>query len=527
MADKHLTELEWKRFAKGKGYKDAALAQAMARLEAAKSPAEQVESLAELEKQSQALRKAHKGDKELAGFLDELDKTLASRLTAAKGAAKAEDAKAARSSKGGNGAAEAAGEEDEGPASLTTGLATMLKLVMKDVPMHAMVLTDGKVYGVMLSKRAIAPARSKLLKEFLELGSAKPPILAECVFEANAITFVVAQEVAGLAKKIKGALLAQTERRWKVRVRGPSGEVDEDLAEGDQAIAEAAAAAEIVPQAPPEAPPAPPEAPPKAPPQAPAEAGVDLARLIAAMNKLSPAIKAAVVAHPARAQEIVKAVAAFQTAVKTSDPTAAKAALLGVNALLTSLQPAAGEGAPGTPPPEVVAALATKAAKLAAAKRPDAPPRTALSDKLAADIAARPLPERLADLPGQVAEMVPAFLMSMTSELAQTSKPLASGAPLEKQDQMLGMADTLNAAMRSLRKWEQLVGQGETAGRRLDELERLKAQGDVEAEVEADGVLATYNAARAAGLEEQARTQRLVQTLRDEYQALQSAEATA
>lgn len=315
MADKHLTELEWKKFAKGKGYKDAPLVQAIARLEAAKAPADQVQALTDIEKQSDTLRKANKGDKELAGYLDELDKTLSSRLVSAKGAAKMAEAKS-------KGKDSEAGEEDEdGPAALTTGLASMLKMVMKEVPMHGMVVTDGKLYGVMLSRRPMAPTRSKLLKDYLQLGAIKPPILAQCIFEKNAVTFVVEQVVGGMAKKIAKALLDQTERRWKVRVRGQDpNDVDEDLEdEGTEA-----SAGEV----------------PVAPPEAPADAS---AALVQAMAKLSPAIKRVVAARPDVKGGLLQSVASFQAQIKAGDLAAARETLMETAGLVKRLDDQLGE----------------------------------------------------------------------------------------------------------------------------------------------------------------------------------------
>jgi hypothetical protein len=192
---------------------------------------------------------------------------------------------------------------------------------------------------------------------------------------------------------------------------------------------------------------------------------------------------------------------------------------------------AAGSASSVEPPPSAevarLAAGAAGAARLANAVRPKAAPRAALSRKLVTDIAAQPLPARVADLPAQVAASVPAFLISMVSEAPQSSQPLQAGATVETQDQMLGVADSLNAVLRSMRKWEQFLARGEDLARRLDQLDRRKAAGDDEAEVEAEVALAAYNTARSAGLREQARAQQLLQGLMREYEALQREAAPA
>lgn len=80
----------------------------------------------------------------------------------------------------------------------------------------------------MLSRRPISPSGRKLLTDYLGHGSPRffPGI---CLFEANAYTFVVKTQAAGLAKKIKAALLKQIELRLKVRVRGEDpNDVDDD-----------------------------------------------------------------------------------------------------------------------------------------------------------------------------------------------------------------------------------------------------------------------------------------------------------
>jgi hypothetical protein len=158
---------------------------------------------------------------------------------------------------------------------------------------------------------------------------------------------------------------------------------------------------------------------------------------------------------------------------------------------------------------------------------PGAPPRKALTDDLLKAVAAKSLPENVEDVPGFVAELVPKFLMTMGSELSQTSQVLQAGAAVPAQDQMLSVADTLNAAMRSMKKWEDFLSQGGAAGKRLDELEKAKQGGDEGAYAESETVLASYNAARGGGLAEQARTLKLVHALLAEYKGLQAVQPKA
>lgn len=320
MADKHLTELEWKRFAKGKDLKDAAFAKALAALEKTGSGADDVAALEEVERQSQALRKGAKGDKAVAGYLDELDDTLGKRLQSARAAAKT------RASKAGGKGGEDAAEDEDSPAALTTGLVPLLRQVQKGTTLHSMILTDGgKATAVMLSRREIATTRSKLLKEYLGISAAKPPIVGQCLFEANMITFVVPAEVAGMAKKIKAALLAQTEMRWKVRVRGLDPNVVDEDDESDVADVAAAAQPETVPPAPPEPP------------------AQDLAPLLAAMGKLRPGIQQVAAARPALKGDLLAQVAAFQAAVQRADAAGAREQLFALAAQVKRIQGELGE----------------------------------------------------------------------------------------------------------------------------------------------------------------------------------------
>ena len=225
MSDKNLTELEWKKFAKGRNLKDAALVKALADLErAAKTgPGAQLAALVDIEKQADSLRKSAKGDKELAGYLDDLDKALDKQRKLSEFEAK----KAAK--------AQSKDEEEEEatPALLTTKMIPLIREVKKGGEFPVLLASTGKEVAVMLSRRAISPARRKLMTTYLDAGAPKffPGI---CIFEANAYTFVLQTQAGGLAKKVKAALLKQVELRLRVRVRGEDPkDVDEELGEAD------------------------------------------------------------------------------------------------------------------------------------------------------------------------------------------------------------------------------------------------------------------------------------------------------
>lgn len=136
-------------------------------------------------------------------------------------------------------AASSADEEEDSPALITSKMIPLLRELRKpDVLMHALVCTAGKDTAVLIMRRPIATGRRKLLAEAVNAKGGAKYIVGECLYENNALTFVVQSPAAGLAKRVRAALLAQTALRVKVRVRGDDGQEDED---GD---AEAEAGAE-------------------------------------------------------------------------------------------------------------------------------------------------------------------------------------------------------------------------------------------------------------------------------------------
>lgn len=218
MSDKNLTELEWKKFSKGRGYKDAPFVKALAALETAKDAQARLAALDAIDKEGDALRKANKADKELAHYLDDADKAALKERKAAEFDAK----KAAASTD----------DEEDSPALLTTKMVPLLRAVPKGEILHSLVALGSKECAVLVSRKPIGPPRRKLLTDYLGVSAGVKFIAGECIWEANAHTFVVQNEAAGLAKKLKAALHKQTEQRFKVRVRGEDGTVDDDGEEG-------------------------------------------------------------------------------------------------------------------------------------------------------------------------------------------------------------------------------------------------------------------------------------------------------
>lgn len=232
MSEKLLDENEWKRFAKGGDYKDAALLKALAALAKA-APAERESALAEVDRQGELLLKAHKGDKKLA----EHWKAVSAALTRERKAAEVA-------------AAEAAGDDEAGPAVLTTKMVPLLRAVPKGEALQALVAYVGDQTAVLVSRKAIGAPQRKLLAGQLGVTGGIKYLGGQCIWEKDLHTFVLESLVAGMAKKLKAALFGQTEIRWKIRVRGlDPNVVEEDLDDGDGAAAVAGAAGAAAAQA--------------------------------------------------------------------------------------------------------------------------------------------------------------------------------------------------------------------------------------------------------------------------------------
>lgn len=232
MVDKVLQETSWKKFNDDRPTDDGSVAKALAAVEKAEKSGGRafLEALEAVEKQIAAFRKTCKtlkADKELAARLDAMEKAVdASRKEANDAAAKAAEKE----------------DEEDSPALLTSKMIPLLREVRKGGAMHAMVALAGKDTATLVSRRAIAPARRKVLAEYLGASGGVKYVTAECIFEKNAHTFVVQSAAAGLAKKLKAALLNQTGMRLKVRVRGEDpNDIDEDLEGDDPEMAELSA----------------------------------------------------------------------------------------------------------------------------------------------------------------------------------------------------------------------------------------------------------------------------------------------
>ena len=215
MAEKSLTETEWKKLTKGRELKDAALLKAMAAFDKAESADAdaRLKALTEIDVQADLLKasKAVRGDKEVLAYLGQIDKAVEKERKVAEAAAQAEQ------------------DADESPVQLSARLVPLMRSVRKGEALNAMVAVLGKEAVVLVSRKSVGMPQRKLLAAQFESDGTPKYAVGQCIFEAKAHTFVLQTQAAGLAKKVKAALQKQTDIRYKVRVRGEDpDDLDDD-----------------------------------------------------------------------------------------------------------------------------------------------------------------------------------------------------------------------------------------------------------------------------------------------------------
>lgn len=229
MAEK-LTASAWTSFAKKKALDDGALVKSLTKFEAIADDKYDalIDALEDVVSQLNKLivslpkKKPPLPDKELRevkdkahGFLEVAERAL----------------KDARSAKV-NAASE---DDDESPALLTTKMVPLLREVKKGgVQLQALVAMAGKATAVLIMRRTISPAMRKLLAGYLDATGGLKYSAGHCELENNVVTFVLQTEAAGMAKRIRQAILDQTGQRLKVRVRGIDGNDEDGEDEGEQ-----------------------------------------------------------------------------------------------------------------------------------------------------------------------------------------------------------------------------------------------------------------------------------------------------
>lgn len=211
MADRFLSEVEWKRFTKANEFKDVVLGKALGALENAKEPEDQIKALDDLDKALGSVKKDAKNNKDVSNWLESVGKSADKQRKESELALK-----------------QKADDEEDDPVLLTSKMIPLLRQVKKGEQMHVLLARGGKQVAVLMSRKSISPARRKLLAEYLDDGTPKFH-KGVCIFEEKSYTFVLETQAGGLAKKVKAALLKQVDLRLKVRVRGEDpNDLDDD-----------------------------------------------------------------------------------------------------------------------------------------------------------------------------------------------------------------------------------------------------------------------------------------------------------
>ncbi len=246
VADKYLTESEWKNFCKKPGYKAELLVKALAGLEKADKagPQAQLKALDELDKQADVLLKAHKADKILAGYLGEMAK-------AGKKLRKEADeaiAKAKSSSKDDD-------DEDDGPPAALLDpkkLLAQLTLCKRDADrtvQFAFVDAKDKQDAALAMSPKVA-GRS-LFAKLQQAAGVKTGAYGSAWIDGTSLMLQLDKPLGGLVKKIRGPVKACGFKISKVVLWNEDGTVFE---QEDEPEDKAAAAAPDAPATKPAAP---------------------------------------------------------------------------------------------------------------------------------------------------------------------------------------------------------------------------------------------------------------------------------
>jgi hypothetical protein len=165
---------------------------------------------------------------------------------------------------------------------------------------------------------------------------------------------------------------------------------------------------------------------------------------------------------------------------------------------------------------------ASEAAPRFEAARPKEAPSTAMTGNLLATMA-RAAPDAAEELPAILSGMIPRFLLAIQNEPHMDAQPMVQGATVPAQDQVLAVADSLNAVLGSARRWEALLDQAEQADGTIDKME--EAERGAARQHDYEDLVGSYNATRLAALGEEERCMQLVDALATEFRAAQEAAA--
>ncbi len=219
MSEKVLTELPWKALVVKHKLKDTTVTKALVEYAHCKEDDfdARLSALGSIEKAASALKKAEKGNKDVVDHLDDI-------VAGAGKERKAVEAAQKESADGGD-------EDAVDPASVKKkvlgSLATVKATAPTDPQLGFMAVVTKKNSAVLLSPNPTS-LKAKLMKILPEPHAGATYFHGECRWEENSYTFVLEKVPGGLAKKLKKALLAETETSVKVRVRSFDGKTVSD-----------------------------------------------------------------------------------------------------------------------------------------------------------------------------------------------------------------------------------------------------------------------------------------------------------
>lgn len=285
-------------------------------------------------------------------------------------------------------------------AIITKG-ANVLKLLVDKKPIKDGTLLKAKkeVSGNAIVKGVVSGAGAELVFQVVEEPSIAEPKLKKFITDTTRLTLKPRFEVVATVQ-----------------------EVDDDSS--DEAVV--TDSAEVAPE---------PIAAPEPGTSAPPPSGPSADQLIAALNKLSPAISQAVADHPDRKAEILKPVATFQAHIKAGELSQAKQVLLEVGELLKTLKaasveaPAPPESAPEAPAQpdleNLLGELVAKMSKLAPLIQSVATANPTRKADLAKSVAA--FKEQIQAKNTTAAQESLKVVASLLKELSGTASPAPAG----------------------------------------------------------------------------------------------------
>lgn len=162
------------------------------------------------------------------------------------------------------------------------------------------------------------------------------------------------------------------------------------------------------------------------------------------------------------------------------------------------------------------AALSAKAARLNAGPAPGVAPAKVLTSALLTSARAGGLPAEDGALPEQLTRLAPRYLAVLLDEPEMSTGTLTPGAAVGEADQMLGVADQLDAVGRLLKRWAAEIAAAKTA-----ETAMRAAQAAPSPPEDFPELIAAYATHRQSGLDLQTQVAPLLRDLRAACEGLQ------